>query len=104
MSFFRDLMELFIGEGTRRPESSRPATPQQQLETRTSDATDPGHYSAGLGLIEGLANLPPSRVETSALRASGVNRERHWISPTEYIDSETHFTIEEQTTATDWTY
>jgi hypothetical protein len=64
----------------------------------------PSAYSAGLELMRSMAGLEPTTAHTSTRRTSGINRQRHVISETEYIDSETQFTIEESYTEAEWRY
>jgi hypothetical protein len=51
--------------------------------------------TAGLELMRMIACSYPSREATSMRRAKGITRQHHQINEHEFIDTETHFQVEE---------
>ena len=54
--------------------------------------------TAGLDLMRIIASGYPTREQTLNRRAAGVTRQHHQINEHEFIDTETHFQVEESYT------
>lgn len=99
MGWLQRMVEQALGLDDQRPQ-------QAQLEQRVQPGSvfDPSRssYEAGQQLHHAIERM--RQEEQGLRRVRAVQRERHHISETEYIDTETFVEIEEGHTYKEWGY